>query len=134
MLTYQFDVNGDGSFALTNQTGIASLTFDRPGTYTIPIRVYTEQGTVATTQATVEVLNVAPSLRSPSQQTALEGSPAPIALGSFSDPGLDAPWTVTVDWGDGSLEQVFAVNQTGDLGAPLHTYELDGLVPGDRWE
>lgn len=125
-LTYQFDVNGDGTYDITNDTGIATLSFDRPGSYTVPIRVYTEQGTVATTRATVVVRNVAPTLRSPGDQVVDEGSNTPIALGSFTDAGLDAPWTATVDWGDGSPVQVLTLNQTGDLGAVPHAYEQDG--------
>jgi hypothetical protein len=51
---------------------------------------------------TVTVANVLPALTVPSEpQLADEGTVKPFSLGSFTDPGLDGPWTVTVDWGDG---------------------------------
>jgi hypothetical protein len=126
VLTYQFDVLGNGSFALSNETGVATLSFFQPGTFVIPIRVVTVQGTFATTSAQIEVSNVAPFLDSPGNQRGTEGSPARVDLGAFTDPGHDSPWTVTIDWGDGTPDATFSVLHTGDLGTLIHTYELDG--------
>ena len=41
-------------------------------------------------------------------QTANEGASTTFDLGSFTDPGPDAPWHVDVDWGDGSAHATFA--------------------------
>jgi hypothetical protein len=126
VLTYQFDVNDDGTYPVSNETGDLTLTFPRPGVYVVPIRVYTEQGTVARTTATVDVLNVAPNLVSPGNETAVEGSLSPFGLGAFNDPGLDSPWTVHVNWGDGSPADTFQRSAIGALGSLLHAYGLDG--------
>ena len=124
--TYQFDVRDDGSYSLSSQTGVVSLTFDQPGTYVIPIRVVSQEGTFATTSATIQVLNVAPSLLSPGDQSAVEGTPATVNLGQFSDPGNDSPWTERINWGDGSPVQTLTYTKPGSLGSLVHTYELDG--------
>jgi PKD domain len=126
LLSYQFDVVGNGSYSISNQTGVVTLAFFHPGTYVIPIRVVTAQGTFATSSATIQVANVAPSLQSPGNQTATEGAPASFDLGSFTDPGRDSPWSVTINWGDGSTSSRFTTLQTGDLCNLDHTYELDG--------
>ncbi len=125
-LTFQFDTADNGSYAVSNSTGTVSLTFFHPGTYAIPVRVVTPQGTFATTQVSITVLNVAPTLVSPGVQSAVEGSPAQINLGRFSDPGLDSPWSLRIDWGDGTNPQSEVFLATGSLGSEVHTYELDG--------
>ncbi|NND73869.1 MAG: cadherin-like domain-containing protein, partial [Ilumatobacter sp.] len=47
---------------------------------------------------------------------------------SFFDPGDDAPWTATVDWGDGSAVEPLIVNQaTGELTMSAgHQYPVNG--------
>ena len=47
-------------------------------------------------------------------------------LGSFTDPGADSPWQVTVDWGDGSLDTVFNEGASGSIADKAHTYADDG--------
>jgi hypothetical protein len=126
VLTYQFDINDDGTYPVSNETGDLTVTFAGPGVYVVPIRVYTEQGTVARTTATLDVLNVAPSLVTPGNEKAVEGSLSSFGLGAFSDPGLDSPWTVHVSWGDGSPADTFERPTTGALGSLLHSFGLDG--------
>src|SRR3954463_3443089 len=71
----------------------------------------------------VEVANVAPTLTAPADQNANEGASTSISLGSFTDPGAaDYPWSVDVDWGDGSTHTMFTQNTTGSLGMLNHTY------------
>src|SRR5205085_871774 len=77
----------------------------------------------------VQVANVAPSVTAPADQSTSEGSSHSFALGSFSDPGDDSPWHVTVNWGDGSFDSTFDVNTTGTIPAQDHTY-ADG--PNDH--
>jgi hypothetical protein len=125
-LTYQFDVLGNGSYSVSSPSGSVTVPFARPGTYTVPFRVVNQEGAFALGQATVAVQNVAPSLALPTEETAVEGSPASFALGSFSDPGPDSPWSVHVNWGDGSTVLDGTRSQQGSLGSAIHTYELDG--------
>src|SRR5205823_4271512 len=70
----------------------------------------------------VAVANVAPTVTAPADQNAAEGASTSIDLGSFSDPGPDSPWTVNVDWGDGSANTSFTASTTGALGTQNHTY------------
>lgn len=130
-LTYQFDPNNDGSFPISIDSGAASVVFDRPGSYVVPIRVYNSEGARASGQALIEVRNVAPVVTSPGSQQAVEGSTANLDLGSFSDPGRDSPWTVVVDWGDGTNPSTFEASQTGDLGSIDHVYARAGVYAAE---
>src|SRR5438128_654988 len=56
-------------------------------------------------------------------QSSDEGSSHSFDLGSFSDPGAgDAPWHVSVDWGDGHSNN-FDTSSQGSLGSLAHTYD-----------
>ena len=49
-----------------------------------------------------------------------------IALqGSFSDPD-GSPWTVDVNWGDGTPDTIFMVASAGSLGTKPHTFGEEG--------
>src|SRR5215218_8160935 len=67
--------------------------------------------------------NTAPSVTAPANQSANEGTSASFNLGSFADAQADSPWTVTVDWGDGSPDSTFTKTTTGSLGTLPHTYD-----------
>jgi hypothetical protein len=56
-----------------------------------------------------------PTLTAPNNQTAVEGVAETVALGSFSDPN-SGPWTVLVNWGDGSSYS-FAATTPGAISA-----------------
>ena len=63
-------------------------------------------------EVTVTVNNVVPSVAAPAGQSANEGENKSFNLGSFSDPGAnDAPWAVTVNWGDASTNTTFNASQ-----------------------
>ncbi len=70
----------------------------------------------------VAVANVPPAVTSPADQTADEGTSKTFDLGSFTDPGADSPWRVTVDWGDGSADSVFTEASPGAIADQPHTY------------
>src|SRR5205823_9637830 len=65
----------------------------------------------------VNVTNVPPTVTAPAAQSSNEGASHSFDLGTFSDPGSDSPWSVSVDWGDGS---------------PLTTYQITGSGPASR--
>jgi hypothetical protein len=73
-----------------------------------------------------------PSLQvlAPANQTAVEGAAQTFNLGSFSDDPANSPWTVDVNWGDGSPDSTFTQTATGqiDPGAANsgHTYSEEG--------
>src|SRR5271157_3329764 len=99
-LTYQFDPSDSGIYSLSNQTGVVSLSFPRPGSFLIPIRVVTPDRTFALGQASIEVLNVAPTIVVAGNQTAIEGTPTKFNLGQFSDPGSLETFRLVVNWAD----------------------------------
>src|SRR3989442_2880593 len=78
----------------------------------------------------VTVNNVAPTVTAPANQSANEGASTSFTLGSFSDPGVnDTPWTVDVDWGDGSPHTAFSTATHGALGMKSHTYADNTTSP-----
>jgi hypothetical protein len=61
----------------------------------------------------------------PANQTSVEGASHSFDLGSFSDPD-GGPWTVDLNWGDGSSHTNFNVTSPGSLAAKNHTYREEG--------
>jgi hypothetical protein len=76
----------------------------------------------------VTIANVVPVVTAAADQSADEGTSKSFNLGSFTDPGDDDPWTVLVNWGDGSAVQTFTDSEAapGTLTARSHTYADDG--------
>jgi hypothetical protein len=67
-----------------------------------------------------------PTVTPPSNQSTLEGASTSFNLGSFADPD-GGPWTVDVNWNDGSPNTSFPVSSAGSLGNQGHTYADEGL-------
>lgn len=66
-----------------------------------------------------------PSVMPPANQASIEAASQSLNLGSFSDPD-GGPWTVDVDWGDGSPHASFSAASPGSLAANNHTYQEQG--------
>ena len=66
----------------------------------------------------------------PAAQHAVAGIATAINLGSFSDPGGKAPFTVDVNWGDGSPVSVYSASNPGKLGTYTHAFINTGLLTG----
>jgi len=112
----------DGGAANGTTTG---HTFADNGSYTAELRV--SDGEFAVSHAAVVTVgNVAPVVTVPSGSTAVTGTAHPMQAG-FTDPGaLDAPWTYTINWGDGSKLTTGITSTPGAL--PLsHVYKQAGL-------
>ena len=75
---------------------------------------------------TVTVANVIPVITAPANQTANEGASTLFDLGSFTDPGADSPWQVTIDWGDLTANTVFTEPTPGAITDKNHTYADNG--------
>jgi|GEM_PF-1363301 len=130
-LTYAWDLDGDGVFgeigagaARGDETG-ATPTFlasglDGPSTYTVSLRVTDSGGQVSTTTATINILNVPPTLTIASSGSVNEGSTYTITLSS-SDPGQDAISSWTINWGDGSIQTI-----NGNPSSASHVYADNG--------
>jgi PKD domain len=115
-----------GTLSVNAGGGSFDCTFpDGPSTANVKIKVTDSDNASDTTSQDVEVTtvaNVAPAITAAANQSANEGASSSFNLGSFTDPGPDAPWSVDVDWGDGSAHTTFSQNTTGSLGAQSHTY------------
>jgi PKD domain-containing protein len=92
---------------------------------------------------TVTVTNVAPSVTAPASATIYSGDTLYFRA-SFSDPGtLDAPWSISIDWGDGPPTTGSTADQskliagahqhfrTGSYGVRVAVTDKDGGVGAD---
>jgi predicted extracellular nuclease len=126
-LSYDWDLDNDGTFETTGQSvNFSAASLDGPSSRTVGVRVADNGGLTATDTATINVLNVLPTVTAPANQSATKGAATTFNLGSFADPGPDAPWTVTVNWGDGSAPLIYTINTAGSLGSASHTYANTG--------
>ena len=114
--------NGDGTWNWSFET-----TDGPEESQAVIITATDSQGAELNTVFNLVVNNVAPNVTAATDQTCEEDSPAIFALGSFVDPGDDDPWTVDVDWGDGSTSDTFSAASTGSLGTRSHTYANPGV-------
>jgi hypothetical protein len=132
---WSVDVNwGDGSAhtsftaSATGSLGSQSHTYaDGPNDYTVTVTVTDHEDNPAdqlsgSATFAVHVNNVAPSVTAAANQSSNEGGSHSFNLGSFTDPGPDGPWSVDVDWGDGSAHATFTAASPGSLGTQSHTY------------
>jgi hypothetical protein len=118
-LTYEWDLDDNGSFETVGQNpSFSAAGLDGPASRTVKLRVTDAAGLSAVSSATVNILNVAPTLNS------VVGPVAPQAVNTqvnvtlnYTDPAgaLDA-YTPTVHWGDGTTD-----NNTS------HTYSAAGV-------
>jgi putative hemolysin len=104
---------------------------DGPATTNVTATVTDSDGASDTDNQVVVVTvnNVDPVVTAAADDSSNEGASHSFALGSFTDPGTDSAWDVTVDWGDGSTDTNFNVTSAGSLGSKPHTY-ADG--PSDH--
>jgi hypothetical protein len=125
--TQTWSVSASNGQIVTGGSGADySFTPNDNGTYTVSYTVTDDDGGTHTDTVIVTVANVAPSVDAAASQTANEGANTAFALGSFTDPGDDDPWVVTVDWGDASTDTTFSVNAAGSLGSQSHRYGDNG--------
>jgi hypothetical protein len=75
------------------------------------------------------ITTAAPVVTPPADQGALEGATTTFNLGNFTAASPNAPWGVTVSWGDGTSSPIFFLNSAGSLGTLSHTYAEEGSYP-----
>ena len=128
-LTYAWDLDDNGSFETAGQSvTFSAALLDGPGSHAVAVQVTDIGGLSTVSTTTVSVLNVAPTVASPvlSAEPSVEGQGV-TASASFTDPGTaDAPFTCTVDYGDGLGISTGTVSAGTCLG-PSHTYAAAGV-------
>src|SRR5262249_55290673 len=72
-------------------------TYAQDGNFPVTITVQDVDGTSTPVGFTANVSNVAPNRTPPAAQSAFSGVNQSFNLGSFSDPGADAPWNIVVN-------------------------------------
>jgi uncharacterized delta-60 repeat protein len=133
---YAYDFNNDGHFDSGDGSYGGSGTSDGitvpasfliiPGSHTVRARIIDKDGGFEDITTTITSANVAPSVNLPATLTAAAGSLFTFS-GSFSDPGTsDGPWTGTVNYGDGTGDQVLSINSVNHTYQLSHTYTTAG--------
>ena len=99
MLTYEFDLDNDGTFDLTTTASEVSHIFDDQGEYVVAVRVRNADGLEAVGSVVVEVSNAPPRLSE--ADVVLEPDGGGGLLVSVRDPGEFDQLTLEVDFDDG---------------------------------
>jgi hypothetical protein len=113
-----------GSFECTFPDGLVPAVDD-----TVKVKVADSAGGVSTEATTdVTVNNVAPTVTAGTLDLTTVECQTEVTLSgiSFSDPGADAAWTGSIDWGDGSTDSTFTAAATGSVDNQTHNYVTPG--------
>jgi len=108
IVSYEWDLDGDGSFETTGQT-VSFAAPDGPATRTVRLRVmdnnYAENSLfvdVATVEVTI--VDVPPTIALTGADSVNEGAIYTLTLGAITDPGQDTGTEWIVYWGDGTSD------------------------------
>jgi predicted outer membrane repeat protein len=126
-LTFAWDCTGDGvnDVTLPTPTG-ATCTYPDNGSFTLRLVLTDGEPISVTAYTSATIANVAPTMSAPGDQVAQAAAAKQFGLGSFTDPGTDAPWTVAVNWGDSAPTTQFTQSSAGPIAAQTHTYVAPG--------
>jgi hypothetical protein len=129
-VTFAWDLDNSGTFETSGPSAtFSAVGLDGPSSRTITVRATDNCGSSTTAQATVNVLNVAPTVG------AITAPIDPIEVGtnisanaSFTDPGVLDTHTAVWDWGDGSTSAgtVTKTNGSGSVSGS-HPYAAPGV-------
>jgi Ca2+-binding RTX toxin-like protein len=97
------------------------------GLYTVMVTVTDDEGASASDTFEVTVNNVAPTITLFAIDPPLAAEGEPITLScAFEDPGTLDEWTATIDWGDGTIEELTGI-EASDSFVAEHAYTVGGL-------
>ena len=133
ILSFAWDLDNDGAF---DDASGATPVFDAagrdgPDTQVVRLQVCDPFDACDVSATEVEIVNIAPEIVS----LALVGdviveNESTTLTGSFSDPGVPDEFTLDIDWGDGTTQQVDLPAGSDSFAVP-HTYLDDGDSPGN---
>lgn len=129
-LTYSWDLDNNGTFETSGQNvTFSAVGLDGPSSQTVALQVCDNHNACATSQASVIVTNVAPTvgtITAPTDPTALNTQISTSA--SFTDPGMPDTHTATWSWGDNttSVGTITESNGSGSVSGS-HTYTTAGV-------
>jgi len=107
-VTYSFTNNAGGRFAINPTTGVVTVLngalLDGPASHTITVQSSDGNGGTASSNFSISVGNVAPSIALSGAPAVNEGSPYTLHLGVVTDPGQDTITAYKIAWGDGNIE------------------------------
>jgi hypothetical protein len=111
------------TFTGTIKTGLGPNGFDPTANFWVTVNVTNQHGDAGTGVFPVAITNAPHVVESSLPQPTLKGKAMTFQLGSFTDSGpTNGPWTVDVNWGDGSPNATFTRTSPGSLGSLAHTY------------
>lgn len=128
-LTYAWDLDGDDIFETPGQSAtISAAGMDGPSQLTVRVQASDSGGNSGMDSAIVDIINTNPTVMKPSvlPEPSIEGGEIFVSA-AFSDPAPDdAPFTCTIDYGDGSGSYPGTVEGSTCFG-PSHVYADYGL-------
>jgi len=129
-ITYAWDLDNDGSFETQGQSvPFSAAGLDGPGSFYINVKVTDDGGMTGTSQASVQIQNVAPVIGT------ITAPVDPVRVGEvitasavFTDPGIPDTFTATWHWGDDSTSQG-TITKTDNVYSVMgtHTYSKPGV-------
>ncbi len=124
-LTYAWDLDNNGSFETNGQSvSFDASLLDGPSSYTVKVEATDPLGLSAESTATVNVVNVAPTVAASFGSSSVSCGPNNSTLNvSFTDPGAADTHTAVINWGDGNTQTVSPATSPFAL---QHTYALAG--------
>ncbi len=115
---------GDG---MTSTSVSPTHVFSNNGSYAVTLTVTDQEGAANSATSTITVLNVAPAVTSVSSTTFSAGSASSVRFSFVDANPKDAPFTITIDWGDNTPATRFLslVLPAVPFGR-THTYAMSG--------
>ena len=125
VLTYAWDLDNNGSFETPGQNvTFSAAALDGPNSVTVKVKATDPLGLSAESTATVNVLNVVPSVTASFAANSVScGANNATLTVNFTDPGVADSHTAVIGWGDGNTQTISPATSPLVLS---HTYAAAG--------
>ena len=126
---------GARSFTLTHQYLDDNPTVTNQDNYTINVTLADDDSGSTIGSTVVTVKNVAPTLSNVAVSSPINENDVATLSGTITDPGTQDTFTLTVNWGDGSLPQTFSYATGTTSFSETHQYLDDNptVTPSDMY-